>query len=91
MPGSDPDFPYMCPRKKCKPHNGWSAILTKAVKHDIKELAAQAKAMLDAERRVRDGAAGRFRRRMKEGNRVVVLSEAGEAMDGSFVDSGTIL
>ncbi|KAL2198533.1 hypothetical protein P885DRAFT_59095 [Corynascus similis CBS 632.67] len=75
MPGSDPDFPYMCPKKKCKPHNGWSAILTKAVKHDMKELAAQAKEMLGAEQRVRDGAAGRFRRRIKEGNKVVVLSD----------------
>ncbi|KAL2117903.1 hypothetical protein VTJ04DRAFT_7563 [Mycothermus thermophilus] len=69
----DDTFPYMCTKKKCKPHNGWIAILTKAVKHDMKELAAQAKEMLDAEQRVRDGAAGRFRRRLKEGNEVIVL------------------
>ncbi|KAK4042516.1 Set1 complex component spp1 [Parachaetomium inaequale] len=74
---SDPDYPHMCPKKKCKPHNGWSAILAKSVKHDMKELAAQAKEMLDAEQRVRDGAAGRFRRRIGEGNGVVSVSSEG--------------
>jgi COMPASS component SPP1 len=68
----DPLTAGMCVKKKCKPHNGWSAILTKTVKHDMKELAAQAKEKLDAEQRVRDGAAGRFRRKMKERNGVVV-------------------
>ena len=68
----------MCAKKKCKAHNGWSAILTKAVKHDMKELAAQAKEKLDAEERVRDGAAGRFRRRMKERNGVVVVGDGGD-------------
>ncbi|KAJ4298696.1 hypothetical protein N0V88_003728 [Collariella sp. IMI 366227] len=73
----------MCIKKKCKPHNGWSAILFKAVKHDMKELAAQAKEMLDAEQRVRDGAAGRFRRRMKERNGVdLVYEEDGMDVDG---------
>jgi COMPASS component SPP1 len=76
---SDADYPHMCPKKKCKPHGGWSALLTKTVRHDMKELAAQAKEMLDAEQRVRDGAAGRFQRRMKERNRVVVFS--GNAME----------
>lgn len=42
----------------------------------MKELAAQAKEKLDGERRVRDGAAGRFRRRIHEGNSVVVLDES---------------
>ncbi|KAK4157026.1 Set1 complex component spp1 [Chaetomidium leptoderma] len=69
---NDLSFANMCPKKKCKPHNGWSAILAKSVRHDMKELAAQAKEMLDAEQRVRDGAAGRFRRRIKEGNGVVL-------------------
>jgi COMPASS component SPP1 len=67
----------MCAKKKCKPHNGWSAILTKTVRHDMKELAAQAKEMLDAEQRVRDGAAGRWGRRRKEGNCVVGLCGGG--------------
>ncbi|KAL1840852.1 hypothetical protein VTJ49DRAFT_7695 [Mycothermus thermophilus] len=81
--GDPPDdtFPYMCAKKKCKPHNGWSAILTKAVRHDMKELAAQAKEMLDAEQRVRDGAAGRFRRRLKEGNHVVVVGAPSAAAE----------
>ncbi|KAK3310875.1 uncharacterized protein B0T15DRAFT_386252 [Chaetomium strumarium] len=71
---ADPQLTNMCTKKKCKPHNGWSAILTKTVRHDMKELAAQAKELLDAEQRVRDGAAGRFRRRLKEGNAVMTLS-----------------
>lgn len=71
---TDPDFPHMCPKKKCKPHNGWSGVLAKSVRYDMKELAAQAKEKLDAEQRVRDGAAGRFRRRVGEGNGVVLLA-----------------
>ncbi|KAK4137014.1 hypothetical protein BT67DRAFT_432726 [Trichocladium antarcticum] len=79
----------MCAKKKCKAHNGWSGILVKAVKHDMKELAAQAKEKLDAEERVRDGAAGRFRRRMKERNGVVVLGgEDAIKGDGMEVDGG---
>ncbi|KAL2016502.1 hypothetical protein VTK56DRAFT_3465 [Thermocarpiscus australiensis] len=74
----DPLMAGMCAKKKCKPHNGWSAILTKAVKHDMKQLAAQAKEKLDAEQRVRDCAAGRFRRKMKERNMVVVYAEREE-------------
>lgn len=70
----EPSFDGMCARRKCKPHNGWSALLAKGVRHDMKELAAQAKELLDAERRVRDGAAGRFRRRLHERNGVVVLA-----------------
>ncbi|GAB1311694.1 Set1 complex component spp1 [Madurella fahalii] len=73
--GDDPLTAGMCAKKKCKPHNGWSAILTKTVKHDMKELAAQAKEKLDAEQRIRDGAAVRFRRKMKERNGVVVYGE----------------
>lgn len=72
---NDPLTAGMCAKKKCKPHNGWSAILTKTVKHDIKELAAQAKEKLDAEQRVRDSAAGRYWRKMKERNEVVVYDD----------------
>ncbi|KAK4125346.1 hypothetical protein N657DRAFT_644211 [Parathielavia appendiculata] len=81
---SDPDFPTMCAKKKCKPHSGWSALLTKTVRHDMKELAAQAKEMLDAEQRVRDGAAGRFRRQMREGNGVMVVRDGWDG-DGDGV------
>ena len=80
--GGDADFSNMCAKKKCKTHNGWSAILTKSVRHDMKELAAQAKEMLDAEQRVRDGAAGRFGRRIKERNEVVVLGGGDTEGDG---------
>lgn len=89
---SDDPFPHMCPKKKCKPHNGWSAVLTKTVRHDMKELAAQAKELLDAERRVRDGAAGRFRRRIRERNSVLVVPPApatgpgGGAAEGEAMD-----
>jgi chitin synthase len=88
--GTDPDYPHMCPKKKCKPHNGWSAILTKTVRHDMKELAAQAKEMLDAEQRVRDGAAGRWGRRRKEGNCVVGLwgGGGGDLEEGEGVGVG---
>ncbi|KXX79263.1 Set1 complex component spp1 [Madurella mycetomatis] len=81
--GDDPLTAGMCAKKKCKPHNGWSAILTKTVKHDMKELAAQAKEKLDAEQRIRDGAAVRFRRKMKERNGVIVYGDdmGSEEMD----------
>lgn len=68
----------MCLKKKCKPHMQWSGVLTKAVKHQIKELAAQAKEKLDAEARVRDSAAVRYRRRLKENNWVTVISSDSE-------------
>jgi COMPASS component SPP1 len=47
----------------------------------MKELAAQAKEMLDAELRIRDGAAGRWGRRRKEGNCVVVLCDGGDGKE----------
>lgn len=68
----------MCVKKKCKPHMQWSSILTKAVKHQIKELAAQAKEKLDAEERVRSAAAVRYRRRLKENNWVTVIESDSE-------------
>ncbi|SPQ19476.1 23429968-81d1-4dbf-810b-feb5cf56b736 [Thermothielavioides terrestris] len=80
---SSAPFQGMCLRRKCKPHNGWSSILAKGARHDIKELAAQAKELLDAEQRVRDGAAGRFRRRLKERNRVIVLDGSGGSSSSS--------
>lgn len=69
----DPLTAGMCTKKKCKPHSGWMGILSKNVKHTMKELAAEAKEKLDTETRVRASAAGRYRRKMKEDNKVVVL------------------
>jgi COMPASS component SPP1 len=63
----------MCVRRKCKPHAGWSGIHTKNVKHQIKELAAQAKERLDFEARIRDCAAVRYQRRKREKNGVEVV------------------
>lgn len=71
----------MCVRRKCKPHAGWSGIHTKNVKHQIKELAAQAKEKLDFEGRIRDCAAVRFQRRKREKNRVEVVAPEVEMED----------
>ncbi|KAK3330535.1 hypothetical protein B0H66DRAFT_598067 [Apodospora peruviana] len=65
-----------CTKKKCKTHHLWGAILAKQVKHTIKELAAQAKEKVDVEERIRNSAAGRFRRKMKENNNVVVFDDS---------------
>ncbi|KAK3336647.1 hypothetical protein B0T19DRAFT_396375 [Cercophora scortea] len=69
----DPLTAGMCTKKKCKPHLAWATILGKSVKHSIKELAAQAREKLDLEARVRDSAAGRFRRKVHENNTVTVI------------------
>jgi COMPASS component SPP1 len=71
----------VCARRKCKPHAGWSGIHTKNVKHQIKELAAQAKEKLDFEARIRDCAAVRYQRRKREKNRVEVVDREVE-MEG---------
>ena len=83
-PKIDPLTAGMCTKKKCKTHSGWMGILSKNVKHTMRELAADAKAKLDTETRVRVNAAGRYRRKMKEDNRVVVLyhSSDEEMSDG---------
>lgn len=71
----------MCVRRKCKPHAGWSGIHTKNVKHQIKELAAQAKEKLDFEARIRDCAAVRYQRRQREKNAVEVVHREVEMED----------
>ncbi|KAK0737570.1 hypothetical protein B0T21DRAFT_383514 [Apiosordaria backusii] len=69
----------MCTRKKCPAHRQWRDILTKMVKHDVRELTRGAKQRLDGEQRVRDAAAGRwFRKGMFDGDRVEVIGQ----MDG---------
>ncbi|KAL1884225.1 hypothetical protein VTK73DRAFT_5361 [Phialemonium thermophilum] len=70
----------MCTKKKCKPHMQWASVLTKTVKHQIKELAALAKEKLDAEARVRDCAAVRYRRRLRE-NHAVTIFESDTEME----------
>lgn len=71
----------MCTKKKCKPHTGWIGILTKMVKHQIKELAAQAKEMLDYEARIKDCAAVRYRRKQRENHSVEVFDQDVEMED----------
>ena len=77
-PKLDPLTAGMCTKKKCKTHSSWMGILSKNVKHTMKELAADAKEKLDTETRVRANAASRYRRKMKEDNRVVVLYHSSE-------------
>ncbi|KAK3939417.1 hypothetical protein QBC46DRAFT_148672 [Diplogelasinospora grovesii] len=82
---ADPLTAGMCMKKKCKPHLGWSAILNKTVNRQIKELAAQAKDLLDAEARVRESAATRFMRKTHEHNTVIVF-ESSEESDQDMSD-----
>ncbi|KAK3996916.1 Set1 complex component spp1 [Cladorrhinum sp. PSN332] len=76
----DPVWGGMCLRKKCPPHKQWRDILTKMVKHSIRELAREASQKLDAEQRIRDSAAERHLRLATEKNSVEV--------GGSDVDMG---
>lgn len=71
----------MCERKRCKPHHGWYNMLTRAIRVQIKDLAAAAKEKLDQEADVKEAAEERFYRKMAEGNRVEVLDE-GEEVNG---------
>ncbi|KAK0633137.1 hypothetical protein B0T14DRAFT_417754 [Immersiella caudata] len=66
----DPLTAGMCTKKKCKPHAGWSALLTKVVKHDMRELASEAKEKLEREHHVRNSAARRWKRKQRENNLV---------------------
>ncbi|KAK4168604.1 Set1 complex component spp1 [Cladorrhinum sp. PSN259] len=74
----DPVWGGMCLRKKCPPHKQWRDILTKMVKHSIRELAREASQKLNAEQRIRDSAAERYLRLARERNSVEV--------EGSDVD-----
>ncbi len=53
-------------------------MLTKHVKHQMKELAREAKEKLDVEERVRESAASRYVRRKYENNTVRVIGSDGE-------------
>ncbi|KAK0612919.1 hypothetical protein B0T17DRAFT_542139 [Bombardia bombarda] len=76
----DPLTAGMCTKRKCKPHSSWAAILTKSVKHSIKEQTAQAKEKLDAETRIKHSAAERFRRKLRENTSVVVVVDSDQEM-----------
>ena len=73
----------MCLKKKCKPHMGWSGVLTKSVKHHIRDLTAEARQKLAGEARVRDSAAARYRRKQREKSHVIVfdVDEHGDAKE----------
>lgn len=71
----------MCERKRCKPHHGWYGMLTRAIRAQIKDLAAAAKEKLDQEADVKGAAEERFYRKTAEGNRVEVLDEGDGAME----------
>ncbi|KAM7209674.1 Set1 complex component spp1 [Naviculisporaceae sp. PSN 640] len=77
----------MCIKKKCRPHNGWGAILAKNVKHSIKELTVQAQEHVHTETRIRNNAAGRFRRKQLEGNTVRVFDSPDDEVYG---DDGAV-
>ncbi|PKS09544.1 hypothetical protein jhhlp_004161 [Lomentospora prolificans] len=62
----------MCEKKRCKPHHGWYNMLSRTVRAQIKNLAAQAKERLDEENDVKEAAEERFYRKKAEGNWVEV-------------------
>lgn len=73
----------MCERKRCKPHHGWYNMLTRAIRAQIKDLAAAAKEKLDQEADVKGAAEERFYRKVAEGNRVEVLDEGEDVVNGA--------
>ena len=85
---ADPLGGGMCERRRCKPHAGWYNTLARAIRHQMKELAAQAGEKLDAEARVREGAAVRYRRKAHERNWVAVLDESSDDDDDDDDDGG---
>ena len=80
--GGDAGVSGMCERKRCKPHYGWYNMLTRAIRAQIKDLAAAAKEKLDQEGDVKEAAEERFYRKMAEGNRVEVLDDGSDESDG---------
>ncbi|KAK3372002.1 hypothetical protein B0H63DRAFT_496729 [Podospora didyma] len=81
---ADPLTAGMCIKKKCKPHAQWGVILTKDVRHAIKELAAQAKEKLDTEERVRESAASRFARKSRESSSAVTVCRGESESAGDY-------
>jgi COMPASS component SPP1 len=82
----EPALKGMCARKKCKTHLGWNVMLAKSVRRQIRELATQAKERKEAEDRVRDSAAARYKRKLSEKNWVSVV-ESGDS-DEDAMDEG---
>lgn len=70
----------ICDKKRCKPHQGWYGIHTKDVKHQMKQLAADANRKLDRERAVRSAAVERRLRKTRENNQVHYYDADGDVM-----------
>lgn len=71
--GEDDPVRGMCERKRCKAHGGWQKMLPLGIKHQIKEMAAEAAEVEEEEKMVRRAASERRKRRQAESNWVEVL------------------
>jgi len=71
----------MCEKKRCKPHHGWYNMLSRTVRAQIKNLAAQAKEKLDEENDIKEAAEERFFRKKAEKNWVEVIEDEEELED----------
>lgn len=79
LPPRTPDArDWVCRAKRCKPHMAWYSGMGRGVRHTIKQLAAEAKEKLEAEAQVRECAAVRFRRKVRENNWVEVEDSDGD-------------
>ncbi|KAL1889842.1 hypothetical protein Cpir12675_005639 [Ceratocystis pirilliformis] len=58
----------MCDKKRCKAHQGWAAMLHKAVKNQIRQLTSQTADLLCEEEVVRAASLERYRRKKVEKN-----------------------
>lgn len=86
---TDPLTAGMCLKKKCKPHAHWPSILSKNVKHIMKELTIQTREKLNTEERIKDSAASRYRRNSRENNSVVVF-DSSESEDSDEEMGGAV-
>lgn len=73
--GEDSEVRGMCEKKRCKIHSGWYKMLVLGIKHQIREMAAQAAEVSEEEKVVREAAGERFQRRKAERNWVEVLDD----------------
>lgn len=71
--GEDDQARGMCERKRCKVHLGWQKMLVLGIKHQIREMAAEAEEVAEKERVMREAASERYRRKKAENNWVQVL------------------
>ena len=77
------DEKNICDKKRCKPHQTWYGILSRDVKFQMKELAADAKKKLDRERDIREAAVERKMRKATEHYTVVRYDEHGNPLPPS--------